>query len=280
MDLSFLIVLALFGISVAFFVFYTIRRLKPVHSRRMQKASEIVNDMFLNMPRNRIRLMFTASPIVFFIIAFLLFNNLWIAIVAMLLGLLFPTLLLKIMIDNRKAKFLVQLVDTLYIISSSLKAGMTLQQAFDVVVEEMPPPTRDEFKLILRQLKMGVPVADALMTLRKRIKNDDVDIVVISVLVARDTGGNITDVFNNLTNAMREKKRIAKRTKVLTAQARLQTLIITALPFFFVPVVYSQNPHHFDIFFTDPVGQILLVYAIISQILGLFTMKILGNVEV
>ncbi len=280
MDFIFVFFLGILGVSIGSIAFYLGKKIRPVQRKRIQKATEIVDDMFLSIPKTQIKLMFVIGPLLFALSGFLLLNNIWAAVIGVFLGFVFPTLILRIMIAMRRRAFLDQLVDTLYVISSALKAGMTLQQAFEIVVDEMPSPTSDEFKLILRQVKMGVPTTDALMTLRKRIKSEDVDIVVISVLVARDTGGNVTDVFNSLTNAMREKKRIAKRVMVLTAQARLQTIIITVLPLFFVPIVCSQNPHHFDIFFTDPVGQALIVYAIFSQIMGILVMSILGKVEV
>ena len=248
--------------------------------RQVKKVELALDELLLPIPKDKLGLLYIASMAATGIIVYLLTTSVILALVGFLFGSVIPLMIVRILEESRRKKFLDQLVDTLGILSSSLKAGLTLPQAFEVIVEEMSSPTKEEFALILHQMKMGIPLEEALARLRKRIRNDDVDIIVISVLVARDTGGNVTEVFSNLAKMIREKKKLMRRVQVLTVQGRLQAMIISAMPFFFVPFVLSQDPHHFDIFFQDQIGQFLLVYAVISQLLGLFFVKKLGKIEV
>ncbi len=255
-------------------------RYSDFQEKQVKKVELALDELLLPIPRDKLNLLYIISVLTSGVVLYLITTNIFLSLLGFLFGSIIPMMVVRIMEENRRKKFLDQLVDALGILSSSLKAGLTLPQAFEVIVEEMPSPTKEEFTLILHQIKIGVPLEEALARLRKRIRNDDVDIIVISVLVARDTGGNVTEVFSNLAKMIREKKKLMRRVQVLTVQGRLQAMIISAMPFFFVPFVLSQDPHHFDIFFQDQVGQFLLVYAIISQLLGLFFVKKLGKIEV
>ncbi len=281
--LGILVVLAIAG-SVAGLVFLftplLTKRYTNFQKKQMQEVEFALEELFLPIPKEKLGLLYVGFMVGTGIVVYFLTQNPFLSVLGILFGSIVPMIIVRIMEEQRRMKFLDQLVDTLGLLSSSLKAGLTLPQAFEVIVEEMPSPTREEFALILQQMKMGIPLEEALARLRRRIRNDDVDIVVISVLVARDTGGNVTEVFSNLAKMIREKKKLTRRVQVLTVQARLQGLLISAMPFFFVPFALSQNPHHFDIFFRDRVGQILLFYAVTSEVLGLFFLRRLSKIEV
>ncbi len=255
-------------------------RYSRVKEAQIRQTEALLEGMFLPVQRKTLNMVYALSMIAGGSAVFLITGNPLFALLGAGMGALVPMFVVRILEERRRKQFVDQLVDTLALLSSALKAGLTLRQAFEVVVEEMPSPTREEFTLILQQLRMGIPLEEALNRLRARIRNDDVDIVVISVLVARDTGGNVTEIFSNLAQMIREKKMLHRKVEVLTAQARWQGMIISAMPILFVMFVINQDPHHFDIFFKDPTGQLLLVYAVISQILGLITMRIMGKVEV
>ncbi len=282
-----IIALLLIGVCVVIFVGLFLPKIlsgifnkyQQLQHRQVERTQAALEGVFVSFKPAQLRNWYLIGMIGLGLIGFLLQGVLGL-IIGVAASFVLPSFAVKIISEKRRKQFLDQLVDTLNILSSSLKAGLTLPQALEVVVEEMPSPTKEEFALILQQMRMGVPLEEAFTKLRERIKDEDVDIVVISVLVARDTGGNVTHVFSNLTNMIREKKKIARRVKVLTVQARFQGLIISAMPVLFVPFVLSQNPHHFDVFFADSTGQMLLVYAVVSEILGIIAMKMLSKVEV
>ena len=284
MDYFFWTTLVLIAISVGSLVLQSVPRIANRYSRlrelQLRRAESFLEETIFPFTRRTLNMSYLVCIALGWLVGTLLFGNFLIGLIGAGLGAFVPTFLIKTIELRRRKRFVEQLVDTLVLLSSALRAGLTLRQAFEVVIEEMPSPTREEFTLILQQLKMGIPLEEALNRLRARIRNDDVDIVVISVLVARDTGGNVTEIFSNLAQMIREKKMLQRKVEVLTAQARWQGIIISAMPVFFVFFVINQNPHHFDIFFEDSTGQMLLTYAVISQVLGVVTMRMMGKIEV
>ncbi len=283
----FLVVLGLLfiGVAIGSIVWLLLPSLVQGYSQVTQRqvirtATALEDVLLLPVRQKDLNVIYTISSFGLAIVSGLFFKSIVMAAGGFVLGLLLPMMVVKFLVEINRKKFISQMVDTLTLLSSCLKAGLTLPQSFETVVEEMPRPTKDEFALVLQQMKMGVPLEEALNRLRRRIRDEDLDIVVISVLVARDTGGNVTEVFASLANMIREKKKINRRVQVLTSQARLQAMLITAMPFLFVPFVLSQDPHYFDIFFQDSIGQAILAYAVFSQVMGLLMMWMLSKVEV
>ncbi len=276
--------LLVIAVSIGLLVWYMSphfsRKYSQIRDKQIEKTASAFEEMLMPIKPKYLTMLYIGSILGAGAVAYILFESIFFALLGAMIGPILPFFLVRILGQMRRKKFAEQLVDTLNLLSSSLKAGLTLSQAFEVIVEEMPSPTKEEFMLILQQIKMGLTLEEALEALRKRMKNEDLDLVVISVLVARETGGNITEIFNNLALMIREKKKLMRKVHVLTAQARLQGMIISAMPILFVPFVLSQNPHHFDIFFKDETGQMLLVAAVILQILGLFMMRRFSKIEV
>ena len=276
--------LIIIAISIGLIVWYLSPKVSQKYyefrDNQMQKTASAFDEILMPIKPATLNILYLASIVGSAAVAYILFKGIEFVLLGAVIGPIIPFLIVRVLSEIRRRKFIDQLVDTLSLLSSSLKAGLTLPQAFEVVVEEMPSPTREEFMMILQQIKMGFPLEEALTALRKRIKDEDLDLVVISVLVARETGGNITEIFKNLSFMIREKKKLMRRVQVLTAQARLQGMIISVMPILFVPFVLSQNPHHFDVFLKDSIGQMLLVGAAIFQVIGLFMMRKLSKIDV
>ena len=122
-----------------------------------------------------------------------------VALAGVAIGLLLPRLIVSQLDRIRRRKFIGQLVDGLLLLSSSLKAGLSMLQAFSVLAEEMPPPISQEFGLVLKETKMGVELAEAMDHLKKRMPFNDITLFVTAVLVSRETGGDITHIFGRLS---------------------------------------------------------------------------------
>jgi len=195
------------------------------------------------------------------------------------LGFIVPSIIVKNMSKVRRSKFRSQLVDTLMILSGSLKAGMSLNQAIEVVAEEMPPPINDEFSLVIKENKMGVDLDTCLDHLKKRMPVEDLELITVAIDIVRNTGGDLTEVFDNLVFTIREKQKLANRVKALTVQGRLQGYIMMVLPIAFSIFIYFVNPGNFEILLKDPLGQKLLTWAIISEGIGIFFIKKFSKVE-
>lgn len=247
--------------------------------KRVEKLTPKLDNMFLNVSMPRIILLDVLSPVILGGAGFLLTQNILVAMIGAVFGLALPLVVIAQMEKSRRNKFCQQLVDALMVLSGSLRAGLSLLQSFEVLVEEMPGPVGQEFSLVLRENKMGVPLEVSLANLKKRMPTEDLDLIVTAILVARETGGDLTETFSQLVFTIRERSKLLGRLKALTVQARLQGVIMGALPIGFVFVVYSFNPHFFDIMLSNETGRFLLVLAVVLEIVGAIFIRKFSRVD-
>ncbi len=142
-----------------------------------------------------------------------------------------PNRYARLLKARRRAKFDLQLVEALGTMSNALRAGFSINQAFESVVENGENPISQEFNVLLQQLRVGMSFDDALASLDRRIGSDDLTLVVTSIDIARKTGGNLTEIFDRISDTIRGRMRIERRVKTLTAQGRMQGIIVSCMPF-------------------------------------------------
>jgi len=236
--------------------------------RRSVEATAQLGEMFLDLPRRRVWLAYALSPLVVGFGAWLLTERVVFGLLGGALGVVLPKLVIGHLNRTRQKRFQGQLVDALLVMSSSLKAGLSLMQAFGVVAEEMPPPISQEFGLLIKQTRMGVNLEEAVATLKRRMPSDDVSLFATAVLVARETGGDITQLFGRLVETIRERKKLKERIKTLTFMSRAQGVLMGMLPIVFAVVVFRMNPEYFRWFFTDDLGRLMLAAVAFLQVIG------------
>ncbi len=244
------------------------QRIRSYLDRRSTEAGEQLENMFMNLSRHRIRLAYAVSPVVVGGLAWLLTEQWLCGLVGLAFGVLVPKVLVVNMDRVRRNKFHNQLIDGLLLLTSSLKAGLSMMQAFTVLAEEMPQPISQEFGLLLKETKMGVDMMEAMERLKQRMPSDDTSLFVTAVLVARETGGDITHIFSRLVETLRERKKIKERVKTLTFMARMQAFIMGMLPFAFGWLVYQMDHSYFTFFIKDEMGRVLLTAIVVLQIIG------------
>lgn len=230
-------------------------------------------------PKQIIRLYFILPPITG-IMGFLFFKSPIFIAVGALLGLFIPNLILKIRDARRRQKFNNQLLDAIMILSSSLKGGLSLLQALEVLVEEMPSPMSQEVGLVVRENKMGVTLEDSLRRLSNRMDMEELELVVNSILVARETGGDLTKVFSRLATTIRDRRKLTDSIKTLTLQGRMQGMIMSVLPILFITWVMTFNRHHFDIMLNSQTGRGLLILAAVLQVVGMVLIRKFSTIRV
>ena len=211
------------------------------------------------------------GPIILSIAGGLLFpaGRRWIGfIVGAVFGYLLPRMYIGRLIAVRKQKFNEQLVDAIMIMSSSFRGGLSLVQAFESVSDEMPEPVKGEFGVVLGENKMGVSLDESLHRLYNRMPSPAMQQMVTAILLARETGGNLPNIFTRIVNSTRERKKIEKNLQTLTVQGKIQAVVMSGLPVFFFFTVSGSNPHFFDVMFNSPRGQQLMVTCIVLWILG------------
>ncbi|MDD5574447.1 MAG: type II secretion system F family protein [Candidatus Omnitrophica bacterium] len=261
-------------VPVAWDKFYAWR----VHGVEVQKAR--LKEMFLDMDPQKLFLLNVISPTVFCIVGLAILKSLMGALAGLAVGFAIPALIVKNMIFARKARFAVQITDGLMILSSCLKGGLSLLQSIEALVEELPAPISQEFGLILRENKMGIPLEESFENLNKRMPSEELNLLTTAILVARETGGDITLLFGRLIDTIRVKSKLNENVKTLSMQGKIQGIVMSMLPIAFAILVVSFNPNYFDIMLSSPVGRGLMVYAAISECIGMYMIRMFSRINV
>lgn len=268
------------GLLAYQYIPYLMRRYSEAQKKRTEKAGSQLDSMFIFTERQRLIRIFTITPLSLGLAGFIIARNPLGLAIGVALGLVLPPIIIRNMAINRRRKFASQLVDALMLLVGALKAGMSLNQAFEVLVEEMPAPISHEFALLVRENKMGVDLSDCLTHLKQRMPVEDLDLIATAIGIARDTGGDLTEVLENLVATIREKKKLTDRVRALTVQGRLQGYIMMVLPIAFSIFIYFVNPNNFQILLDDKLGQTLLTWAIISEGIGIILIQKFSKIEV
>ena len=138
--------------------------------------------------------------------------------------------------------------------SNALRAGFSISQAFDSVVEQGEPPVSEEFAILQRQLRIGMGFEEALESLAQRVGSEDLTLVTTAILVSRKTGGNVTEIFDRISETIRGRQKVERKVKSLTAQGRLQGVIVSAMPLFLGAVMTAIKPKLMIPFLTSSAG--------------------------
>ena len=177
-------------------------------------------------------------------------------------------------------KFDEQLTDALGTMSNALRAGFSISQAFESVAESDMHPISDEFALLLQQMRVGMSFDDALASLDKRIDSDDLTLVVTAIDIARKTGGNLTEIFDSISSTIRARMRIERKVRTLTAQGRLQGIIVSLMPFFLCGVMTVMKPGMMIPFLTSINGIVCLAGASVMVMIGWIIIRKIVTIKV
>ena len=156
--------------------------------------------------------------------------------------------------SKRREKFNLQLPEALATMSNALRAGFSISQAFDSVVEQGEKPMSEEFAILQQQLKIGMSFEDALESLSQRVGSDDLMLVTTAILISRKTGGNVTEIFDKISETIRGRMKIERKVKTLTAQGRMQGLIVSAMPVFLGLIMTLIKPQMMIPYLTSFLG--------------------------
>ena len=181
---------------------------------------------------------------------------------------------------RRRAAFNLQLPEALATMSNALRAGFSISQAFDSVVEQGEAPMSEEFAIVQQQLKIGMSFEDALESLAQRVGSDDLTLVTTAILVSRKTGGNVTEIFDKISETIRGRMRIERKVKSLTAQGRLQGIIVSAMPLFLCVVMTLIKPGLMIPFLTSVKGVCAVAAVVVLITLGWLMIRKIIRIDV
>jgi tight adherence protein B len=250
-------------------------RLRGVEVQRTR-----LKEMFLDMDPQRLFLLNVIAPVILGFVGLGMTRSLVGLLIGGGVGFAIPAMVVKNMIGSRKGKFQAQITDGLMILSSCLKGGLSLLQSIEALVEELPPPISQEFSMILRENKMGIALEESFESLNRRMPSDELNLLTTSILVARETGGDITLLFGKLIQTIRAKIKIMDNVKTLSMQGKIQGIVMSGLPIVFTMMVLSFQPNYFDVMLSSPLGRGLLVYAVISELIGMYMIRIFSRVQI
>jgi tight adherence protein B len=181
---------------------------------------------------------------------------------------------------QRLKTFAAQLPDALELVARALRAGHSLAAGLHVVAEEMPAPIADEFGRVYEEQNLGVPLEDALKALADRIPNLDLRFFVTSVLIQRQTGGDLAEILDKIGYVIRERYRILGQVKALTAEGRLSGVILIALPFGLFLLMMHIKPDYIEKLWTHPLGIKMSIAALVMQLVGALVIKKIVDIKV
>jgi tight adherence protein B len=201
-------------------------------------------------------------------------------IVAVVFALARGFVMLNIRADRRRKKFEDGLSDTLQLMAGSLSAGYSLPQAADSVVREGEDPISTEFNRALVETRLGVPIEDALETVADRMRSKDFAWVVMAIRIQREVGGNLAELLLTVAATLRERARLRRQVKTLSAEGRLSAWILGGLPVVFTLYLLTARPSYILTLTKEPLGWLLIGFGLVAMVVGALWMKKIVDVEV
>lgn len=191
-----------------------------------------------------------------------------------------PRRLLAVLKQRRLARFNDQLVDTLVSMSNALKAGYSITQAFESVVRDGEDPIAREFNVFLQQTRVGVGFSEGLANLEQRVGSEDLHLVIMAIETARQTGGNLTEIFEKIADTIRARMRIQHRIRTITAQGRLQGIIVGAMPAIIAAALMIVDPAMMLPFLQSNAGILVMVAIAVLITCGALAIRRIVRIDV
>ncbi len=218
------------------------------------------------------------------LIAFLLGGRILLsAIIGGVIGAFLPGMYVRSQQAKRLQKFNDQLPDMLSLMVNGLRAGFSTMQAMEAVSKELPSPISDEFRRVVQEMQLGVPMEKALANLLRRIPSPDLDFVVTAINVQREVGGNLAEIMDIISYTIRERIRIKGEIRVLTAQVSYSGKVLSFMPVGLVVILYFLNRDYILEMFTPQniiCGSITFGTALLLIIVGYVVMNKIAQIEV
>ena len=246
---------------------------------------EIMDKLLINQPKEKTsRNIWVLSLCLGGLVFFLLWPNVIFSLAAgagVFLGVWIGIkLFLRGLWESHCNKVVGQMVEALTIMCNSLKVGLSLPQAMERVMKGFGGALAKEFRLVLNKTQLGQPLEEALTEMGERIQRPDIDMLVTTINILRETGGNLAETFFVMAETLRERQKMEKKIKALTASGMMQARIISALPFALIGIFYAMDKEYILPLVATPLGWGCLVFITILVCVGWFMMKKMVAIKV
>jgi tight adherence protein B len=202
------------------------------------------------------------------------------ALLASVIGGMMPYMMVRFRRNKRIGAFEEMLPEAIDLLGRAIRAGHPLSAGMKMVADETKDPIAGEFRRTHEEHRFGLPFEDALLAMADRVSLIDVRILTTAILIQREVGGNLAEVLDNLANVIRVRFTIRRQLRVYTAQGRFSGYVLGALPIAVGLAIYSLNPPYIRLLFTDPLGKLMVLLAVLFQIAGFLWIRKIVNIEI
>jgi tight adherence protein B len=234
-------------------------------------------------PAEYIALMVIAGIGVGFLSWFFGGKSILFALIGVLVGTFIPRFYIRRQQSQRLIHFGDQLPDMLGLMVNGLRAGYSSMQAMEAVSKEMPPPISDEFRRVVQEMQLGLPMERALDNLLRRIPSDDLELTIAAMNVQREVGGNLAEILDTISYTIRERVRIKGEIRVMTSQVVYSSRFLSAMPVLIALALYFLNRPYMMMFVnpeTRMFGIPALIFGALMIMSGYFVMRKIAAIEV
>jgi tight adherence protein B len=191
----------------------------------------------------------------------------------------FPLWLLRYLKKRRETRFLAGLPDAVDVIVRGIKAGLPLLDSLKMIATEAPEPMRSEFRGIIETQTIGIPLGDACLKLYERIPVAEANFFGIVIAIQQRAGGNLSEALGNLSNVLRERKKMKAKIKAMSMESKASAAIIGALPIVVMTLVWATSPDYIELLWTDALGRLMLACCAVWMCIGIMVMRKMINFD-
>jgi tight adherence protein B len=251
---------------------------------KVPKIAQIESLWIQSNSRYPLSIYLLSSLLIFFVAFLILYstfiNNFFLVLIpSAVLGLI-PVFILYRMKKKRIGKFESQLPDALDLIARALKAGHAFSTGMRMVANEFGDPVGTEFGRTIDEISFGLELDQSLKNLLKRVDCADLKFFVMAMILHREAGGNLAEILGNISRLIRDRFKLLRKVRVLSAQGRMSAMVLIGLPFFIATMLSLTAPTYLIVLLTDPIGRVLIVMAVIIELLGIMVIRKIIDIKV
>ncbi len=243
-------------------------------------ATSNMSDMFLSIDAGQLFIMNLIAIVALPLLTWLITRDLPTTFTLLAVIVLLPPFVYRSLRKKRLKRFEEQLPDGLAMISGAMRAGASLSIALESLVKEQPAPLSQEFELFLKEQRLGVDFELSLKSMAERVPLQDFNMLVTALLINKEVGGNLAETMETLGDTLRKKAMMEGKIDGLTAQGRLQGIVMSGLPIFIGCVLNFIEPEAMSKLWTTTLGWIVLILIIIMEGLAYLMISKITNIDV
>lgn len=241
--------------------------------------SKVIDQADVNIKPSVLMSIGIASAFVMLVVT-AFFVNIYIAPVLAIAGFVAPFYWVYFKRNSRLKAFAGQLPEAMELVARALRAGHSLAAGLHVVAEEMPAPISKEFGRVYEEQNLGITLEDSLKMMLERVPNLDLKFFVTSVIIQRQTGGDLAEILERIGHVIRERYKILGQVKALTAEGRLSGIVLISLPIGLLVMMLYMKPDYISMLWTEPMGVKMSIGAIIAMMIGSYAIKKIIDIKV